>query len=360
MDGEERMVNGNGDEPLELEVLEESPGGGEELLPASSELAAWNARRADDHVPSFFLDASLRVLQANPSAAALFGTPERLPGVWFTQFAGSYFDETRSAELFRAVRSDEGGRQWTGTIERTGADQLRHEFKVFIRPLARSGGLAVRAYLADLVDVTDEWRRWGRAPFTSLLTAARQRDNDPGFHSERVNRYAGALAEELRGRDEWPDVGPQFIESISQVAALHDVGKIGTSDDILNKAGPLEPWEREVMQQHTIHGGYILSEYPDPMAAQIALRHHERWDGNGYPYHLDGTSIPLSARIVSIADVYDALRMRRIYKEPYSHERTVTTIAAERGAQFDPLLVDRFLAIAATFARIFSELLDPA
>jgi response regulator RpfG family c-di-GMP phosphodiesterase len=96
------------------------------------------------------------------------------------------------------------------------------------------------------------------------------------------------------------------------------------------------------------------------MAAEIALRHHERWDGTGYPYGLDGPLIPLSARIVSIADVYDALRMRRTYKEPFTHERAVETIAAERGMQFDPLLVDRFLEIAPTFARIFSELADSA
>jgi HD-GYP domain-containing protein (c-di-GMP phosphodiesterase class II) len=359
MDGEEPVVRARADEPVELEVIEEPGGGDEELLLASSEFAEWDARRAGDHVPSLFLDASLRVLHANPAAAALFGMPERLPGMWFTQFAGSYFDEARSAELFRAVRSAEGGLRWTGTIERPGADRLRHELKVFIRPLTRPGGPEARAYLADLVDITDEWRQWGRAPFTSLLTAARQRDNDTGFHIERVNHYARALAEELRDRAEWPDVNPQFIESISRVAALHDVGKIGTSDDILNKVGPLDQWERETMQEHTKNGGYILREYPDPMAAEIALRHHERWDGNGYPYGLEGGSIPLSARIVAIADTYDALRGRRAYKEAFSHERSVAIIAAERGLQFDPRLVDRFLGIAPAFARIFSELLDP-
>jgi putative two-component system response regulator len=138
------------------------------------------------------------------------------------------------------------------------------------------------------------------------------------------------------------------------------VGKIGTPDDILGKFGPLEPWEREIMQEHTKNGAYILRRYHDPMASVIALRHHERWDGTGYPYGLEGTLTPLAARIVAIADVYDALRMRRKYLEAYLHDRAVATIAEERGRHFDPLLVDRFLAIAPSFARIFSELLDPA
>jgi putative two-component system response regulator len=138
------------------------------------------------------------------------------------------------------------------------------------------------------------------------------------------------------------------------------VGKIGTPDDILNKVGTLDPWEWEIMKEHTKNGAYILRRYHIPMAAEIALRHHERWDGTGYPYGLSGDDIPLSARIVAIADVYDALRMRRTYKEPFPHDRAVATIADERGRHFDPLLVDRFLAIAPSFGRIFSELLDPA
>lgn len=358
MDGEERIVNG--EEPLELEALEEPGAGDEELLLDSPEFAQWSAIRLEDPVPCLFLDASLKIVFANRSSAALFGIPQRLPGIWFTQFSAPFFDERRSAELFRAVRSAEGGYRWIGTIERTGAEELLGVYKVWILPLARPGGEEPRAFQAICLDITPEYHHLVQGTYASLLEAALQKDNDTGHHVERVNRYARELASDLHGRPGWPEVNRQFIESISQVAALHDVGKIGTPDDILGKVGPLEPWERELMKEHTKNGAYILRRYHIPMASEIALRHHERWDGTGYPYGIDGPRIPLSARIVAIADVYDALRMHRKYKEPYPHERAVELIAAERGMQFDPLLVDRFLAIAPSFARIFSELVDSA
>jgi HD-GYP domain-containing protein (c-di-GMP phosphodiesterase class II) len=356
MDDEARIVNG--DEPLELEALEESPDGGGELLLASNEFSQWSTIRLEDPVPCLFLDASLKILFANRSSAALFGIPQRLPGLWFTQFSAPFFNETRSAELFRAVRSTEGGHRWIGSIERTGTDQLLGMYKVWILPLPHPGGLEPRAFQAICLDITPEYHSLVQGTYASLLEAALQKDNDTGPHVERVNRYARELTSDLHGRPGWPEVNRQFIESISQVAALHDVGKIGTPDDILNKFGPLESWEREIMKEHTKNGAYILRRYRIPMASEIALRHHERWDGTGYPYGIDGPLIPLSARIVAIADVYDALRMKRKYKEPYPHERAVEMIAAERGMQFDPLLVDRFMAIAPSFARIFSELAD--
>jgi len=346
------------EEPLELEALEEETGRPGDRLLDSEEFTEWSARRLADHLPSLFLDASLRMLHANRSFALLFDIPERLPGLWFTGFYASFFDEARSAELFRAVRSSGTGHRWNGRVERIGADQLLHNFKVWILPLANAEGRQPRAYQADCIDITLEVQSLTLAPYDCLLEAARQRDNDPGAHVQRLNRYARELAEDLLGRPEWPTVNREFIASLSQVAALHDVGKIGTSDDILNKAGPLEPWEWEIMKEHTKIGAYILRKYPNPMASEIALRHHERWDGTGYPYALDGELIPLSARIVALADVYDALRMRRTYKEPSSHDRSIQTIAAERGTHFDPLLLDRFTAIAASFGRIFSELAD--
>jgi hypothetical protein len=357
MDIEELPMAGNGEEPLEMEAVEDAAGG-EDLLLSSSEFAQWSAARLEDPVPCLFLDATLRIIFANRSAATLFGIAQRLPGLWFTQFSAPFFDESRSAELFRAVRSAESGHRWIGSIERTGADQLLEVYKIWILPLARPGSTEPRAFQAICLDITPEYRSLVQGTFASLLEAALRKDNDTGHHVERVNRYARELATDLHGRAGWPEVNRQFIESISQAAALHDIGKIGTPDDILNKVGALEPWEWEIMKEHTKNGAYILRRYHTPMAGEIALRHHERWDGTGYPYGLDSTSIPLSARIVTIADVYDALRMRRTYKEPYSHERAVETIAAERGLQFDPLLVDRFLAIAPSFARIFSELAD--
>ena len=139
---------------------------------------------------------------------------------------------------------------------------------------------------------------------------------------------------------------------------MHDVGKIGTPDDILNKQGPLEDWEWEIMKEHTINGAYILSTYPNPMAREIALRHHEWWNGAGYPHGLSGDLIPLSARIVTIADVYDALRMERSYKKAFSHEKAKTIIREEKGSHFDPDLIDIFEKIETDFREIFEELND--
>ncbi len=354
MDADEPLPAGNGAEPVEAESVEEPEAGREAALLESEEFARWSAARLDDPLPCLFLDASLRILFANRSAAELFGMPARLPGLWFTQFAAPHFDEARSAELFRAVRSADAGNRWIGTIERTDTDQLLGVYKVWMLPLSP------RAFQAVCLDISPEYRSLVQGTFASLLEVAMRKDNDTGQHIERVNRYARDIASDLHGRAEWPEVNRQFIASISQAAALHDVGKIGTPDDILNKVGALDPWEWDIMKEHTKNGAYILRRYHIPMAAEIALRHHERWDGTGYPYGLGGTDIPLSARIVAIADVYDALRMRRTYKEPYPHDRAVATIAGERGRHFDPLLVDRFLEIAPSFARIFSELLDPA
>jgi putative two-component system response regulator len=136
---------------------------------------------------------------------------------------------------------------------------------------------------------------------------------------------------------------------------MHDVGKIGTPDAILNKAGKLSDWEWTVMREHTINGGFILSSYPNPMAKDIALCHHERWDGFGYPYKLEGEMIPLSARIVTIADVYDALRMERSYKPALSHKIAIAEIQGEKGTHFDPALIDVFNSITRDFEDIYES-----
>jgi putative two-component system response regulator len=107
------------------------------------------------------------------------------------------------------------------------------------------------------------------------------------------------------------------------------------------------------MKEHTINGAFILSTYPNPMAKEIALSHHEKWDGSGYPYQFAGELIPLSARIVSIADVYDALRMKRSYKPPFSHEVAMKKILESKGTQFDPNLVDIMVTISDDFNRLF-------
>jgi response regulator RpfG family c-di-GMP phosphodiesterase len=161
-------------------------------------------------------------------------------------------------------------------------------------------------------------------------------------------------------------ITPAFIRLIGISSALHDIGKVGVEDQILLKPGALSDDERLRMQLHTRLGSDCIQEIETQlgtlnflqMAREIALYHHERWDGRGYPTGLAGEAIPLAARIVAIADVYDALSVRRVYKTAMPHQQCVDIIRREAGKQFDPALVEVFLSIADEFAEIarqFSE-----
>jgi hypothetical protein len=358
---EDDVLRHAAEEPAELEMLEE-PGeaGAEESVTAltTTEFAMWKVCYLNEAIPSLYMDRSLRIMHANESFCRIYGCEPRVSGLYFTQAFAPSFDSAKSAELFRSILSPVTGYTWHGKVERIGMERLLMVSKVWVLPLTDVPGAPPKAYSAVCLDMTDEHRHLLQSTFTSLLGAARLKDNDTGNHIERVNRYSKSIAADLLDRPGAPAVDREFVESIGLVAALHDVGKIGTPDDILNKAGQLEAWEWDVMKQHTTNGAYILSTYPNPMAREIALRHHERWDGTGYPHGLGQDLIPLSARIVAVADVYDALRMRRNYKEAYTHEQSMENITAERGTHFDPYLVDRFVETADVFQGIFSEMAD--
>jgi putative two-component system response regulator len=206
-------------------------------------------------------------------------------------------------------------------------------------------------------DFTEENKKLLRSVFLSLLEASKLKDNDTGKHIIRVNEYSKRLAEELfkTGGEAYKRIDADFIDNIGFLAAMHDVGKIGTPDDILNKEGPLADWEWAVMREHTKNGAFILSTYPNPMAKEIALSHHEKWNGSGYPFRLEGDMIPLAARIVTIADVYDALRMERSYKPNLSHDVSYQKIIEGSGTHFDPHLIDVFSNIAGDFSNIYDS-----
>jgi putative two-component system response regulator len=139
-------------------------------------------------------------------------------------------------------------------------------------------------------DFTEENKKLLRSVFLSLLEASKLKDNDTGMHITRVNEYSRLLAQELfkTGGELYKRIDADFIDNIGFLAAMHDVGKIGTPDDILNKEGPLSDWEWTIMREHTKNGAFILSTYPNPMAKEIALSHHEKWNGTGYPFRLEG------------------------------------------------------------------------
>ena len=194
-----------------------------------------------------------------------------------------------------------------------------------------------------------------------LARAAEYRDNDTGRHVIRVGKYAALIANKL-------GLGQDYAKLIEEAAKLHDVGKIGIPDSILLKSGELDPEESRAMRKHcgmgltVLHqindddyqafrghvqmGANILSDVDSPMlmmASQIALTHHEKWDGSGYPLGLSGEQIPLEGRITAVADVFDALRSTRPYKPAFPLEKCYAILAEGRGSHFDPQVVDAFL-----------------
>jgi putative two-component system response regulator len=173
-----------------------------------------------------------------------------------------------------------------------------------------------------------------------LSRAAEFRDDDTGVHIVRIGYLAGALALRLGRSAEWAAL-------LRMAAPMHDIGKIGTPDAVLKKPGSFTPEERAVMNEHPRIGAAILGRSRIPLfqlAAEVALSHHERWDGAGYPQRLAGEAIPLSGRIVAVVDFFDALTMDRCYRPAFSVARAMELLQAQRGLAFDPRVVDTFLA----------------
>ena len=174
-----------------------------------------------------------------------------------------------------------------------------------------------------------------------LSIASDYKDGDTGAHIKRMSRYCAAIARRM-GLDE------KTISDILYAAPMHDLGKIGIPDKILSKPGKLDPVERDIMKLHTVIGAKILSDSDAELlklGGIIALSHHEKWDGSGYPNGLKGKAIPIEGRIAAIADVFDALTSRRPYKEPFSLEKSLVIIRRWRESYFDPDVVDTFIAI---------------
>jgi PAS domain S-box-containing protein len=187
------------------------------------------------------------------------------------------------------------------------------------------------------------------------------RDKSTGKHLERIREYTRVLAAKLRDLPQYRDyITDDYLEDIYISAILHDVGKVGIEDQILLKNGPLSEEEFKKIREHVVLGGEALRDVERQMqqesfltiGKEIAYYHHERWDGKGYPEGRKGQEIPLSARIVALVDVYDALTSRRPYKEAIAHEEAVEMIRQERGKHFDPQIVDIFVENQEVFLRI--------
>jgi putative two-component system response regulator len=351
------------DEPIESALSETIPPPPSALL---AEAGVRSVIRSYDQIPEplALLDDSLGFIFRNKPFRDLlkaFGYPEN-PNFLKTLSRSITPDIARS--IRDALDRDEDGHAWKGTISHKAKNAAAVITKVHIFPYYSHEDVNAQradkpeAYSVYLDDVTEENRKFLRDMFSSLLGASKLKDNDTGKHIERVNLYTSILAQEMFNDSRWPELDKDFIEDIGFLAAMHDVGKIGTPDDILNKEGPLNEFEWGIMKEHTKNGAFILSSYPNPMAKEIALSHHEWWNGSGYPYNLDGKMIPLSARIVTLSDVYDALRMKRSYKPAYSHDIAIQKIKQEREVHFDPDLVDVVLRIQGAFAEIYAANAD--
>jgi putative two-component system response regulator len=201
----------------------------------------------------------------------------------------------------------------------------------------------------------------------AMAKLAESRDKDTGAHLERMREYSRILADELSHWPKYADIiDGDYVQLIYVTSPLHDIGKVGIPDSVLLKPGKLTPAEFEIMKQHAVLGGETLrvvaKSRPDAqflrMAQDIALTHHERYDGHGYPDGLRGEDIPLCGRIVALADVCDALRSKRVYKAALDHLTARDTIVVERGKHFDPDVVRAFLNREQDFIAIANEFHD--
>ena len=203
------------------------------------------------------------------------------------------------------------------------------------------------------------------ATIFAMAKLAESRDKDTGDHLKHIQIFCRLIAEKLRLHEKYKDeINLDFIDTLEKASPLHDIGKVGIRDVILLKPGPLTSEEFEEMKQHTIIGASTLKEvyekYPGnyfvKIGIEIAESHHEKWNGSGYPEGLCGDEIPLSARIMALADVYDALRSKRVYKEAYSKEKTLEIIIQGSGKHFDPLIVDGFLEFEQEFDKAYTSM----
>jgi len=198
-----------------------------------------------------------------------------------------------------------------------------------------------------------------------LARLAESRDEETGLHLTRIKHYCRVLCFQLVSRRAYKDyMTPKFVEDLICSSVLHDIGKVAIPDSVLMSSNKFTEKEFEVMRQHPIHGGQALDDAIERLGKEsflstgrdIAYFHHEHWDGNGYPFGLRGNRIPLSARVVAIADVYDALTTPRRYKKAFPHEEACSIIVEARGKQFDPEIVDAFVQAESEFRTIRHEL----
>ena len=256
----------------------------------------------------------------------------------------SHFFDAENSVLERANRGDLNGRVPISTND---------EFGI----MANHTNLMVQA----IQERTEEIQRTQDVTILSLASLAETRDNETGAHILRTQRYVRALAEQLSTHKLFHNtLNEDVIDLLFKSAPLHDIGKVGIPDSILLKPGKLTEEEFTTMKTHTLLGSESIRIAEKELghtsflrlSREIAETHHEKWDGSGYPHGLKGDEIPVSGRLMALADVYDALISKRIYKPAFSHDKAKAILLEGRGSHFDPNVVDAFLAIEKNFIEI--------
>jgi response regulator RpfG family c-di-GMP phosphodiesterase len=217
----------------------------------------------------------------------------------------------------------------------------------------------------EIIDLLNQVSKTQDVTVFTLAKLAESRDEETGFHLVRIQRYCRILAEGMIGdHPEGRALDDRYINDLVQSSVLHDIGKVAIPDAILMCKDKFTPEQKRRMENHTLFGGMALEEGVRnlgeksflSLGMEVAYYHHERWDGKGYPKGLKGAEIPLSARIVALADVYDALTTKRRYKEAFTHEDAVVRISSASGAQFDPDIVRVFQLKEREFMAVREEL----
>ena len=291
-----------------------------------------------------------------------------LDGVQFTNKVRTTSEIEQTPIILTIEKSANGGNKLELCME-AGANDFVQKPIAADELLLRSRAVLRQRSIRDLqvVELTNEIIGHRDVAMFGWAKIAEYRDPETGGHLKRIQEYTYRLAKRLLSDSSYKDImESNFAFDIYSASPLHDIGKVGISDNILLKPGHLTTEEFEIMKTHAEKGGKILDEANQrlvgthliEMARDIALYHHEKWDGSGYPKGLKGEEIPLCARIMALADVYDALVSKRVYKDAIEHEDVLDIILESSGSHFDPIVVKAFAEISEEFADIKERFKD--
>lgn len=353
----------------------------EEILKAQLNASQTNYNRLFENFASsiVIVDETGNVVNMNSAAEELYGcSRDELLGVSFDQFFCAGKGRPGILELTRLAREN-GGKYIEIGVPRTNklGEQLYTYVTYYIIDLSGEGMFALFVLEKDLTtrvrlekqleDTVYQVKETQAAAIMGFAKLTEFRDHCTGEHLDRIKQYTGILASTLRNLPQYIDyISDEYIKDLSMSSILHDIGKVGIEDSILLKSGSLSREEFEIMKNHSSMGGDALTVIDNNLGyksfltigKEVASYHHERWDGSGYPEGLKGDKIPLSARIVALADVYDALISERPYKKAFTHEEASKMIIEEKGSHFDPDVVDAFVICRDEFRTISESIID--